>query len=127
MLGAGSSLGVELFHVFMCTGLWQDGADQQYVCFIVCSVHPHTRTLSVQSILVESPFLHNGFASSIPFRRRFRLDKVGHASLVPGDSDSLGPNESLCGVVWCWIRWAVFECGCCHQGLQQSGGSCVMI
>ena len=26
-----------------------------------------------------------------------------------------------------WTREAVFECGCCHQGIQQSEGSCVLI
>ena len=65
----------------------------------------------------------------------FRLDQVGHASLEPGCSDSLGLKESLCGVVWIWLdrrlRLGVrvlpsrgstessklcldLECGCCH-------------
>ena len=26
-----------------------------------------------------------------------------------------------------WTRGSVFECGRCHQGVQQSGGSCVLI
>ena len=26
-----------------------------------------------------------------------------------------------------WTRESVFECGRCHQGVQQSGGSCVLI
>ena len=51
-LAAGSNSGVELFHVCMCTGLWQDGADEQvFHCL---------------SILAESPFLHQGFSSSSP-------------------------------------------------------------
>ena len=28
---------------------------------------------------------------------------MGHVSLEPGGSDSLGLNESLCGVVWRWL------------------------
>ena len=28
---------------------------------------------------------------------------MGHASLEPGGSDSLGLSESLCGVVWRWL------------------------
>ena len=28
---------------------------------------------------------------------------MGHASLEPGGSDSLGLNESSCGVVWIWL------------------------
>ena len=26
-----------------------------------------------------------------------------------------------------WTRDSIFECGRCHQGVQQSGGSCVLI
>ena len=26
-----------------------------------------------------------------------------------------------------WTRESVFECGRCHQGVRQSGGSCVLI
>ena len=29
---------------------------------------------------------------------------MGHASLEPGGSDSLGLNESLCGVFWRWLN-----------------------
>ena len=61
MLSAGSSSVVELFQVFMGTGLWQDGADQQ-VCHGLF-IPTFARCLS---ILVESPFLHEGFASSSP-------------------------------------------------------------
>ena len=59
LLGAGSSSGVELFQVFIRTGLWQDGADQQV--FHCLFIPTFTRCLS---ILVESQFLHKGFASS---------------------------------------------------------------
>ena len=61
MLGAGSSSGVELFQVFMGTRLWQDGADQQV--FHGLFIPTFARCLS---ILVVSPFLHKGFASSSP-------------------------------------------------------------
>ena len=82
----------------MGTGLWQDGADQQVFHGLFIPIFAHCL-----SILVESPFLHKGFASSSPCPGRFRLDQVGHASLEPGASDSLGLNESLCGVVWRWL------------------------
>ena len=61
-LGAGSISGVELFQVFMGTRLWQDGADQQV--FHSLFIPTFARCLS---ILVESPFLHKGFASSSPY------------------------------------------------------------
>ena len=99
MLCAGSSSGVELFQVFMGTRLWQDGADQQV--FHGLFIPTFARCLS---ILVESPFLHLGdLHRPVPVRRRFRLDQVSHVSLEPGSSDSLGLNESLCGVVWRWL------------------------
>ena len=45
MLGAGSSFGVELFQVFMCTGLWQDGtALQVFRCLFIPTF---TRCLSI--------------------------------------------------------------------------------
>ena len=50
---------------------------------------------------------------------------MGHASLEPGGSDSLGLNESLCGDSW--TIESVFECARWHQGVQQSGGSCALI
>ena len=61
MLGAGSSSGVELFQVFMGTRLWHDGADQQVFHGLFIPTFAHCL-----SILVESPFLHKGFASSNP-------------------------------------------------------------
>ena len=45
-----------------------------------------------------------------------------------GGSDSLGLNESF--VVLSgddWTRLSVCECGRCHQGVRQSGGSCALI
>ena len=108
MFGAGSSSGVELFQVFMGRGLWQDGADQQM--FHCLFIPTFARCLS---ILVESPCLHKGFASSSPFRWRFRLAQVGHATLEPGGSDYLGLNESLYSVIW-----SVFECRRSRQGVQ---------
>ena len=93
--------------------------------FIVCpSPHSHVvcpSSLNPHLCLMD---LHR----PVPVQRRFRLHKVGHASLEPGGSDSLGLNKSLCGVVWTWLtRGSVCECGRCRQGLQQSGGSCVLI
>ena len=61
MLGAGSSSGVELFQAFMGTRLWQVRADQQV--FHGLFIPTFARCMS---ILVESPFLHKGFASSSP-------------------------------------------------------------
>ena len=55
------------------------------------------------SILVESPFLISDLHRPVPVRGRFRLDLAGHVSLEPGGSDSLGLNESLCGLVWRWL------------------------
>ena len=109
---------VELFQVFVGTGLWQDGTDQQV--FHCQFIPTFTRCLSILdgtdqqvihcqfipkstrclSILVVSPFLYKGFALSSPCRRRFRLV---HASLEPGGSDSLRLNDSLCAVVWRWL------------------------
>ena len=95
MLGAGSSSGVELFQVFMGTRLWQDGADQQVFHF--CS-SPHSHVVRPSSL--NPHFWIMDLHLPVPVRRRFRLDQVGQASLEPGGSDSLGLNESLCGVVW---------------------------
>ena len=45
-----------------------------------------------------------------------------------GGSDSLGLNDSFVVVSrdGC-TRESVFECGRCHQGVRQSGGSCALI
>ena len=85
----------------MGTRLWQDGADRQVFHGLFIPTFARCR-----SIFVESPFLHKGFASAKSLsggRRRFRLDQVGHVSLEPGGSDSLGLNESLCDVLWRWL------------------------
>ena len=95
MLGAGSSSGVELFQVFMGTRLWQDGQTSR--CFMVCS-SPHSHVVCPSSL--NHHFCIRDLHRPVPVRRRFRLDQVGHVSHEPGGSDSLGLNESLCGVVW---------------------------
>ena len=91
-------------------------------CFMVCS-SPHSHVVCPSSL--NPHFCIRDLHRPVPVRRRFRLDQVGHVSLEPGGSDSLGMNESLCGDVW--TRESVFEYGRCHQGVRQSGGSCALI
>ena len=68
--------------------------------FIVCSSqHEHAVCPSSLNLHFSKLTLHR----RVPVRRRFRLDQVGHASLEPGGSDSLGLNESL---VWCCLEMA---------------------
>ena len=69
-------------------------------CFMVCS-SPHSHVVCPSSL--NPHFCIRDLHLPVPVRRRFRLDQVGHASLEPGGSDSLGLNESLCGVVWRWL------------------------
>ena len=69
-------------------------------CFMVCS-SPHSHVVCPSSL--NPHFCIRGLPRPVPVRRRFRLDQVGHVSLEPGGSDSLGLNESLCGVVWRWL------------------------
>ena len=65
-------------------------------CFIVCSF-PH-------SPVVCSSSLYPHFCTrDLHLQRRFRFDQVGHVSLEPGGSDSLGLDESLYGVAWRWL------------------------
>ena len=66
-------------------------------CFMVCS-SPHSHVVCPSSL--NPHFCIRDLHLPVPVRRRFRLDQVGHASLEPGGSDSLGLNESLCGVVF---------------------------
>ena len=68
-------------------------------CFIVCS-SPHSHVVCASSL--NPNFCIRDLHRPVPVRRRFRLDQ-DHASLEPGGSDSLGLNESLCGVVWRWL------------------------
>ena len=71
---------------------------------VTVSVHPHIGRLSVHARCIPFfciPIMTLHRAS--PVWRRFRLDQVGHASLEPRGSDSLGTKESLCGVVWRWL------------------------
>ena len=69
-------------------------------CFMVCS-SPHSHIVCPSSL--NPHFCIRDLHLPVPVRRRFRLDQVGHASLEPGGSDSLGLNKSLCGVVWRWL------------------------
>ena len=98
MLGAGSSSGWNSSRsswVHGCGRMGQTGR-----CFIVCS-SPHSHVVCSSSL--NPHFCIRDLHRPVPLRRRFRLDQVGHASLEPGGSDSLGLNESLCGVVWRWL------------------------
>ena len=96
-------------------------------CFIVCSIIP-TFT-SCLSILGAYQFLRKALPHPVPVRRRFRLDQVGHASLEPGGSDSLGLKESL--RTWCCREMTgpmvSLRVWTLPSGVQQSGGSCVFI
>ena len=69
-------------------------------CFMVCS-SPHSHVVCPSSL--NPHFCIRDLHLPVPVRRRFRLDQVGHVSLEHGGSDSLGLNESLCGVVWRWL------------------------
>ena len=65
---------------------------------MVCS-SPHSHVVCPSSL--NPHFCITDLHRPVPVRRRFRLDQVGHISLEPGGSDSLGLNVSLCGgVVW---------------------------
>ena len=70
------------------------------MCFIVCS-SPHSHAVCPSSL--NPHFCIRDLHHPVPVQRRFRLDQVGHASLEPGGSDSLGLNGRLCGVVWRWL------------------------
>ena len=69
-------------------------------CFIVCT-SPHSHVVCPS--LLNPHFCIRDLHRPVPVRMRYRLDQVGHFSLEPGGSDSLGLNESLCGVVWRWL------------------------
>ena len=88
--------GDELYQVF--TG-------QTSRCFIVCS-SPHAHAVCPSSL--NPPFCILAWHRRVPVRRRFGLDdQVGQSPLEPGGSDSLGLNETLCGVVWRWLAQRV--------------------
>ena len=92
MLGAGSSSGLNSSRSSWVHGCGSMGQTSR--CFIVCS-SPHSHVGCPSSL---SPhFCIRDLHRPVPVRMRFRLDKVGHVSLEPGGSDSLGLNESLCG------------------------------
>ena len=71
---------------------------------MVCS-SPHSHDVCPSSL--NPHFCIRDLLRPVPVRRRFRLDQVGHVSLEPAGSDSLGLNESLCGVVWRWLNQRV--------------------
>ena len=88
--------GVELIQVFM---VYTVVAGWGRPAGVSLSVQPHVVGPSSLNPHFCINYLHRPF----PVRRRFRLDQVGHVSLEPGGSDSLGLNESLCAVVWRWL------------------------
>ena len=90
MLGAESSSEVELFQVFMGTRLWQDGADQQV--FHGLFIPTFARCLS---ILVESSFLHKGFASSSSYRSGCDLGLTRCA---------MYHSKLVVAILWDWMR-----------------------
>ena len=99
LLGAGSCARVEL----SSRSSWVHGCGsmgQTSRCFIVCS-SPHSHVVCPSSL--NPRFCIRDLHRLIPVRRRFKLGQVGHASLEPGGSDSMGLNVSLCGVVWGWL------------------------
>ena len=69
-------------------------------CFIVCS-SPHSHVVCPSSL--NPHFCIRNLHRPVLVRGRFWLDQLGHVSLKPGGSDSLGLNVSLCGVVWRWL------------------------
>ena len=72
-------LGVELFHVSMGTGLWQERTSR---CFIVYS-SPHSHTARPSSLYPH--FCIRALHHPVPVQRRFRLDLADSRSTV-GDS-----------------------------------------
>ena len=66
----------------------------------MCS-SPHSHVVCPSSL--NPHFCIRDLHRPVPIRRRFRLDQVSKVSLEPGGSDSLGLNESWCGVVWRWL------------------------
>ena len=79
---------------------WVQGCDrvgQTSRCFIVCS-SPHSDAVRPSSL--NPHFCIRDLHRPVLTRRRFRLRQVGHASLEPGGSVSLGLGE----LVWCSLR-----------------------
>ena len=96
MLGAGSSSGLNSYRSSLVQGCGRMGQTSR--CFMVCS-SPHSQVVCSS---LNPHFCIRDLHRPVPVRRRFRLDQVGHVSLEPGGSDSLGLNENLC-VVWRWL------------------------
>ena len=59
---------------------------------MVCS-SPHSHSVCPSSL--NPHFCIRDLHLAVPVRRRFRLDQVGHASLEPGGSDSLGLSDTV--------------------------------
>ena len=70
------------------------------MCFVVCSFR-HSHVVCPSSL--NPHFCIRDLHRPVPVRRRSRLDQVGHVSLEPGGSDTLGLNESL---RWCCMEMA---------------------
>ena len=104
LLGAGSSSGLKSARSSSVQGCGRMGQTSR--CFMVCS-SPHSHVGCPSSL--NRHFCIRDLHRPVPVRRRFRLDQVGHASPEPGGSDSLGLNESLCGVVWRWLDQRVSQ------------------
>ena len=77
------------------------------------------------SILAESQFLHKGFASPSPCPEatRWIMPSSNQEVAIPWGWRRADVVLSVDG----WTRGSVFECGRCHQWVQQSGGSCVLL
>ena len=116
MLGAGSSSGLNSSRSSWVHGCGRMGQTSR--CFMVCSF-PHSHVVCPSSL--DPHFCIRDLHRPVPVRRRFRLDQVGHVSLEPGCSDSLGLKESLCGVVWRWLDQRVRAC--VHH--RETGGNAV--
>ena len=130
VLGAGSTRWLKSSRSSWVHGCGSMGQTSR--CFIVCS-SPHSHVVCSSSL--NPHFCIRDLHRPVPVRRRFRLDQVGHASLEPGGSDSLGLNESLCGVFWRWlnkssslrVRALPSSAGAAIKGFDRVGGSCVLI
>ena len=94
MLGAGSSSGWTIPGIHVAG--WGRLED---VSLSVQSPHSHV----VCPPSLNPRFCIRALHRPVTVRRRFRLDQVGHASLEPVGSDSLGLKNSVWSVVWRWL------------------------
>ena len=119
MLGAGSSSGLNSSRSPLVHGCDRMGQTS------MCS-SPHSHVVCPSSL--NPHFCIRDLHRPVPIRRRFRLDQVSKVSLEAGGSDSLGLNESLCGVVWRWLDQRVsLRVRALPSRVRQSGGSCVLM